>query len=237
MLSGVNTTRSDGISNMHTNVSIRGLAGDEQGRTLVLFDGIPINTSDEGSVNWNSIHIDNVQRIEVFKGPGSSLYGNSAMGGVINIISKRPVSPFSLNTSGSYGSLNTWKTDLGLSSRINDKFAIFLSGYYNKSDGFNNIPDSLRTEPDYSVARFMKEGGLYAKVLYNPTALFNVDLAYDLYRDKRGEGRKNPSSRRRVPAISITTGSKVVFTGKKENFLTRQHFIFNARIISNWTNG
>ena len=81
MLSGVNTTRSDGISNMHTNVSIRGLAGDEQGRTLVLFDGIPINTSDEGSVNWNSIHIDNVQRIEVFKGPGSSLYGNSAMGG------------------------------------------------------------------------------------------------------------------------------------------------------------
>ena len=129
-------------------VSIRGLAGDEQGRTLVLFDGIPINTSDEGSVNWNSIHIDNVQRIEVFKGPGSSLYGNSAMGGVINIISKRPVSPFSLNTSGSYGSLNTWKTDLGLSSRINDKFAIFLSGYYNKSDGFNNIPDSLRTEPD-----------------------------------------------------------------------------------------
>ena len=38
-------------------------------------------------------------------------------------------------------------------------------------------------------------------------------------------------------AISITTGSKVVFTGKKENFLTRQHFIFNARIISNWTNG
>lgn len=110
---------------MHTNVSIRGLAGDEQGRTLVLFDGIPINTSDEGSVNWNSIHIDNVQRIEVFKGPGSSLYGNSAMGGVINIISKRPVSPFSLNASGSYGSLNTWKTDLGLSSRINDKFAIF----------------------------------------------------------------------------------------------------------------
>ena len=175
---------------MHTNVSIRGLAGDEQGRTLVLFDGIPINTSDEGSVNWNSIHIDNVQRIEVFKGPGSSLYGNSAMGGVINIISKRPVSPFSLNASGSYGSLNTWKTDLGLSSRINDKFAIFLSGYYNKSDGFNNIPDSLRTEPDYSVARFMKEGGLYAKVLYNPTALFNVDLAYDLYRDKRGEGEK-----------------------------------------------
>lgn len=190
MLSGVNTTRSDGVSNMHTNVSIRGLAGDEQGRTLVLFDGIPLNTSDEGSVNWNSIHMDNIQRIEVFKGPGSSLYGNNAMGGVINIISKKPLSPFSVNVSGSYGSLNTWKSNLGISSRINDKFSVFVSGYYNQSDGFNNIPDSLRTAPDYSVARFMKEGGFYSKILFCPSKLFNVDIAYDLYKDKRGEGEK-----------------------------------------------
>ena len=190
MISGVNTTRSDGISNLHTNVSIRGLAGDEQGRTLVLFDGIPINTSDEGGVNWNSIHIDNVQRIEVFKGPGSSLYGNNAMGGVINIISKKPLSPLSVNASGAYGSLNTWKTHLGISSRINDKFSIFLSGYYNQSDGFNNIPDSLRNTPDYSVPRFMKEGGVYTKMLYSPCPLFNIDLSYDLYKDKRGEGEK-----------------------------------------------
>ena len=190
MISGVNTTRSDGMSNMHSNVSIRGLSGDEQGRTLVLFDGIPINTSDEGSVNWNSIHMDNVQRIEVFKGPGSSLYGNNAMGGVINIISKKPNSPFSVNASGAYGSLNTWKTNLGLSSRVNKYFSFFVSGYYNKSDGFNNVPDSLRTTPDYSVARFMKEGGLYTKVLFTPSKWFNVDLSYDLYRDKRGEGEK-----------------------------------------------
>lgn len=165
MISGVNTTRSNGIVDMHTNVSIRGLSGDEQGRTLVLFDGVPINTSDEGSVNWNSIHMDNVQRIEVFKGPGSSLYGNNAMGGVINIISKKARQPFSINASASYGSLNTWLASLGISSKLSDKFSVFLSGYYNRSDGFNNIPDSLRTVPDYSVPRFMKEGGVYGKIL------------------------------------------------------------------------
>lgn len=190
MISGVNTTRSDGMSTIHTNVSIRGLSGDEQGRTLVLFDGIPINTSDEGSVNWNSIHMDNIQRIEVFKGPGSSLYGNNAMGGVINIISKKPVAPFAVNASAAYGSLNTWKTSLGLSSRMSKRVSLFVSGYYNQSDGFNNIPDSLRTTPDYSVARYMKEGGLYTKLLYTPSRFFNVDLSYDLYRDKRGEGEK-----------------------------------------------
>lgn len=190
MISGINTTRSNGISEMRTNVSIRGLAGDEQGRTLVLFDGIPLNTSDEGSVNWNSINIDNIQRIEVFKGPGSSLYGNNAMGGVINIISKKATDPLSVRGSVSYGSLNTWMSRLGISSKLSKKLSVFLSGYYNRSDGFNNIPDSLRTTPDYSVPRFAKEGGLYSKVLYNPTPLFNIDLAYDLYRDKRGEGEK-----------------------------------------------
>lgn len=190
MLSGVNTTRSDGLSNMHSNVSIRGLAGDEQGRTLVLFDGIPLNTSDEGSVNWNSLHPGNIQRIEVFKGPGSSLYGNNAMGGVINIISKKPLSPLSINASVSYGSLNTWKTNAGISSRLSKQWALFISGYYNRTDGFNNIPDSLRTVPDYSTARFMREGGLYTKILYTPSPLFNVEIAYDLYRDKRGEGEK-----------------------------------------------
>lgn len=190
MLSGVNTTRSNGISEMHTNVSIRGLSGNEQGRTLVLFDGIPINTSDEGSVNWNSLHMDNIQRIEVFKGPGSSLYGNNAMGGVINIISKKAYSPLSVNVSASYGTLDTWLYNLNISSKINNKISVFVSGYYNRSDGFNNIPDSLRTQPDYSIARYMKEGGVYGKILYTPTALFNIDLAYDLYKDKRGEGEK-----------------------------------------------
>ena len=190
MISGINTTRSNGISEMRTNVSIRGLAGDEQGRTLVLFDGIPLNTSDEGSVNWNSLNLDNIQRIEVFKGPGSSLYGNNAMGGVINIISKKATETLSVRGGGSYGSLHTWMSHLGISGKLNEKLSLFLSGYYNQSDGFNNIPDSLRTIPDYSVSRFVKEGGLYSKILYNPAPFLNIDLTYDLYRDKRGEGEK-----------------------------------------------
>lgn len=190
MISGINTTRANGISEIRTNVSIRGLAGDEQGRTLVLLDGIPLNTSDEGSVNWNSIDIDNLQRIEVFKGPGSSLYGNNALGGVINLISKKSTDPFSVRGSVSYGSLGTWMTRLGFSGQPGKHLSVFLSGFYNRSDGFNNIPDSLRTVPDYSLPRFVKEGGVYGKLLYTPSALFNTELAYDLYRDKRGEGEK-----------------------------------------------
>ena len=56
MLSGVNTTRSDGISNMHTNVSIRGLAGDEQGRTLVLFRSEERRVGKECRSRWSPYH-------------------------------------------------------------------------------------------------------------------------------------------------------------------------------------
>lgn len=240
MVSGVNTTRSDGISNMHANVSIRGLAGDEQGRTLVLFDGIPLNTSDEGSVNWNSIHPGNVQRIEVFKGPGSSLYGNNAMGGVINIIGKKPLAPFSADASVSYGTLNTWKTNLGISGRISRRFALFVSGYYNRTDGFNNIPDSLRTEPDYSIARFMKEGGVFTKLLYTPAALWNVEIAYDLYRDKRGEGEKIEAPEgeyRHFNHHRIQTrvyGGKNAFSYNLACYFQRQdYFKLDERIVRN----
>lgn len=190
MISGINTTRANGISEIHSNVSIRGLAGDEQGRTLVLLDGIPLNTSDEGSVNWNSIDIDNLQRIEVFKGPGSSLYGNNAMGGVINLISRKSTDPFSVRGSVSYGSLRTRMARLGFSGQPVKHLSAFLSGFYHRSDGFNNIPDRLRTSPDYTIPRFVKEGSVYGKLLYTPSALLNTELTYDFYRDKHGEGEK-----------------------------------------------
>ena len=188
MISGINTTRSDGLSQLHTNVSIRGLSGNEQGRTLVLYDGIPLNISDEGSVNWNSLQLNQIQRIEVLKGPGSSLYGNHAMGGVIHIISKKPTQPFAIDLAGNYGSLNSFKGSLGISRQVNERWSWMLSTYYQQSDGFNPIPDSLRTIPDYSVARFMREGGIYTKLRFTPHPLFQAEVALDIYRDKRGEG-------------------------------------------------
>ena len=190
LISGVHSTRSSGMSQMYTNVSIRGLSGNEQGRTLVLWDGIPINVSDEGSVNWNSIPLHAIQRIEVFKGSGSSLYGNNAMGGVINIISKRPAETLSVQLHGAYGSLQTWKSGCNLSGRINERWAWLLSGYAHRSDGYNPIPQQARSNPDYSVARYMQEKGMYAKVLFAPSALLRMELSCDFYRDKRGEGEK-----------------------------------------------
>jgi outer membrane receptor for ferrienterochelin and colicins len=72
-------------------LNIRGSSGYSRGagsRVLMLLDGIPFITGDTGELNFESIPIGQVDRIEVVKGASSALYGSSALGGVINVITK-----------------------------------------------------------------------------------------------------------------------------------------------------
>jgi len=74
-------------------VSIRGSSGFNWGvgsRVLVLVNGNPFMAGDMWNVNWYAIPTTNIKQVEVMKGSGSALYGSSAMGGVINIITEDP---------------------------------------------------------------------------------------------------------------------------------------------------
>lgn len=183
---GVNVNRSAGIYAQRPMVTLRGLSGDEQARTLVLLNGIPINTSDEGGVNWNRINPNDIERVEVFKGPGSSLYGNNALGGVINLITRKPNKPQELFAAVSYGTFNTIRQDLNIGMRSEKGYYGSVSQYFVKSDGFNNIPEADRTE--YDTARFLEEFGVSARAGYDQNQWFNWEIQYDIFRDKRGEG-------------------------------------------------
>ncbi|MBN2683419.1 MAG: TonB-dependent receptor [Bacteroidales bacterium] len=189
-VSGLNVQRTTGIFSMRPTTTLRGLSGDEQGRTLVLLNGIPLNTSDEGGVNWNRINAEDIERIEVFKGPGSSMYGNNAMGGVINIITKKPVKPIEGTVGVCYGTFNTMKPEASVSGKLENGLSYRLSGYYLNSDGYNNIPDSLRSDPDYSVARYLTASQVSAVLGYELHELLNIEIQYDFYREKRSEGEK-----------------------------------------------
>lgn len=68
--------------------SLRGL---NTQRTLVLMDGQPLQDGNSQSVNWRTVMTDDIERVKVVPGAFSSLYGSSAMGGVINVLSKAPV--------------------------------------------------------------------------------------------------------------------------------------------------
>lgn len=72
-------------------ISMRGSSGYARGagsRVLVLVDGFPAMSFDNGTIYWDAVPAQNIERIEILKGPGSALYGSSAMGGVVNIITK-----------------------------------------------------------------------------------------------------------------------------------------------------
>lgn len=83
-------------------ISIRGSSGYSKGagtRVLTAIDGVPFYTGDTGEIIWEMIPVSNIERVEIIKGPASSLYGSTAIGGVINVISReivdRPVTQIS----------------------------------------------------------------------------------------------------------------------------------------------
>lgn len=80
-----------GVSVTLDQISVRGSSGYSRGvgtRVLIAFDGIPLYTGDSGEIIWEIIPINEIERVEVIKGAASSLYGSTALGGVVNIISK-----------------------------------------------------------------------------------------------------------------------------------------------------
>jgi outer membrane receptor for ferrienterochelin and colicins len=83
--------RVPGVQFLSGQVNIRGSSGFVEGlgsRVLLLVDGVPANEGDRGGIDWDMVPLADVQRVEVVKGAGSSLYGSAAFGGVVNLITQ-----------------------------------------------------------------------------------------------------------------------------------------------------
>ncbi len=84
-----------GVHFVGNQINIRGSSGYSFGagnKVLLLLDGVPVYASDTGEFNWDMIPPHDIERIEVQKGAGSTLWGASALGGVVNIITRDPES-------------------------------------------------------------------------------------------------------------------------------------------------
>ncbi|MDX2282888.1 MAG: TonB-dependent receptor [Bacteroidia bacterium] len=82
-----------GVDNQDGQINIRGSSGYAYGvgsRVMVMLDGLPLITGDAGTASLDLIPVDNLSQIEVVKGASSVLYGSSALGGVINVITADP---------------------------------------------------------------------------------------------------------------------------------------------------
>lgn len=81
--------RSYSGNNAQAEVSMRGFGENSHMRVLILIDGRRLNRPDMASINWAQLTLGNIERIEILRGSQSALYGNNAVGGVINIITKK----------------------------------------------------------------------------------------------------------------------------------------------------
>ena len=110
--------------------------GSAGGYVLFMIDGERV--AGEGSSNnidYNLIDMDNVERIEIVKGPMSTLYGSQAMGGVVNIITKDANRPFTGNVSVRYGNNDESKYSLSLGTK-QGRFSALTSLSYRKRDAY-----------------------------------------------------------------------------------------------------
>lgn len=119
--------------NQSTNVTMRGIVGDA--RNLILLDGLSLQNPLNGRVFWNRVPVDLVERVEVVRGPFSSLYGKYAIGGVINLITKEPEGR-SLNVTNNYDSTNVRTFSINFRDKPFNNFAYYLALENESVDGY-----------------------------------------------------------------------------------------------------
>ncbi|WP_339707961.1 TonB-dependent receptor [uncultured Kriegella sp.] len=125
------------------------LQGMDAQYTLILIDGAPLIGRSAGTLDLSRIAVGNVAQIEIVKGASSSLYGNDALGGVINIITENPKDGFKGTFQNRYGSFSSNDTGLHLSYKTK-KFA--LGTFFNRlhSEGYDlNDADNYQTVEPY----------------------------------------------------------------------------------------
>jgi len=179
---GAVSSRQNGIYSFTSVVTLRGLPSAEQGRTLILLDGVPVNTGAIGAVNWNRLAVEDVDRVEIFKGPVSSLYGSNAAAGVINVITKKPEAGYRLGAS--YGTYDTFRANAGAGAKIKN-LALSAGGGYLESGGYNSTPGA-----PYSVNRYVREKNASAKASLDLGGFGTVEAQYSRYEGLRGEGTR-----------------------------------------------
>lgn len=125
------------------------LRGTESDHVLVLVDGVKLGSATSGGAALQDIPVEQIERVEVVRGPFSSLYGSEALGGVIQIFTRQPQSGFAPNFSFGVGSFDSVRTAAGVGAR-GDAGWLSLQAAHERSEGINAFrgdPSRARPEP------------------------------------------------------------------------------------------
>jgi outer membrane receptor protein involved in Fe transport len=207
-------------------VWIRGVTTGYNTKVLLLIDGIPRREAILGE--WSTdeeIQINNIERVEIIRGPGSALYGGNAYAGVISVFTKNEVDV--TKASYSMSSFNTERLEFYTGKSIDD-FSLIVAGDAYETDGHKMERDRKGKETNHTDRVDAKN--IQAKLIYKDfrLALTQNDFVtdYPLY----AIGRDKPQY------YEITNGS-INYAIDKEDFHIDSHFYFNhaTRFFDNTT--
>jgi len=166
-------------------VSLRGIGPSGVSRTLVLLDSVPFNDPFGGWAYWTRVPLQSVDRIEIVEGPSSSLYGNYAMGGVINIMTGRPTRR-TLELKPQYGSRNSPKLDF-FASDVWRGVGVAVDGSFFDTEGYPIVAEEVRGRVDTKAA--VNFANLNLKLEHDPTDRMHLFFRGSYFREERDNAK------------------------------------------------
>jgi outer membrane receptor for ferrienterochelin and colicins len=154
-------------------VQMQGLSPDY---TLILLDGEPLIGRMGGVLDLSRLTVGNIKKIEIVKGPSSSLYGSEALAGVINIITDRS-NGRKLQADLRYGRFNTIDASLNAATRVG-KLSLGAFVNSNSSEGYSLLPNAVQktVEPFWRLTSQVNLGYDFSeKTRFNMTARYNYE--------------------------------------------------------------
>ncbi len=203
-------------------VSTFGIRGTSSTHSIVLIDGIRINAATSGFTALENIPLSQIEKIEILRGPASSLYGPDAIGGVIQIFTKKGLNGFKPYIGIGYGRYNTVSLQTGLRGGDSQTtYAINFSG--TKTDGFSAfVPNTLSAANSFNLDKDgYKNYGLSTSLNHKINENYEVNFQYLLTRAKN---KYDNAAANLSPSIDFRN------TAKNEAY----SLSLNAQINSSW---
>ena len=161
------------VTNGVTGVSIRGFNGRNSNTLLVMVDGRSVYVSTLSGVFWDQLNIPlhDIERIEVVRGPGSTLWGANAVNGVINIITKNSADTLGVQANGRVG-LREQMLEISSGSEVAPDATIRLNGVYHRDQGLQFLSGG-------DIGNVANEGALGLRFDWQPTTRDAITLQAD----------------------------------------------------------
>jgi outer membrane receptor protein involved in Fe transport len=165
------------------NFQIRGIGSKLVAGNADAGTGIHLNNAPLTANNLFEAEFYDVERVEVLRGPQGTLYGRNATGGVVNVITAKPVDHFQAMVRGEVGNFNTRKARAMVNVPLGDMFAVRVAGAYLKRDGFGKNIVTGNDADDRNLYAYRVTLG------FNPTDTFRTTLMYDVFDEDDNRSR------------------------------------------------